>query len=300
MPADAGCVNDFPEQDPELWIIRPVFASRCCVYSVIIGPGISGKYRLEAGGLLLFYRLFFCFFLLVCTVVGVTDVRANEHVYILNTSTGAPYATKARDGFQDKIVAEVFRRIGLEGKVEMYDASARALLNANSNIDHGVTMRIAGLEKKFPNLVRIPERLIENDFVAYSRDLDLTTDSWDSLLPYVAAYIHGWQIFERNLVAGQASTTVKEPSQMFAMLNKKRVDVVLYERWQGFFRAASTGVKVMVHEPPLASVDMYMYMHKDHAHLVTKLAKALKAMKDDGTYRKIFDETLTPLSKANR
>ena len=55
-----------------------------------------------------------------------------------------------------------------------------------------------------------------------------------------------------------------------------------------------------VHEPPLASVDMYMYMHKEHAHLVPKLAQALKDMKADGTYRKIFDEILTPLSEAGR
>ncbi|MBC8269763.1 MAG: transporter substrate-binding domain-containing protein [Rhodospirillaceae bacterium] len=248
----------------------------------------------------MFYKKFFGFFLSVFIVAAAYQVRADEQVYILNTSTGVPYATSARDGFQDRVVAEVFRRIGLKGKVERYEASARALLNANSNVDHGVAMRIAGLEKKFPNLVRIPERLIENDFVAYSRGLDLTTDSWDSLLPYVVAYINGWQIFERNLVAGQDSTTVKEPSQMFTMLDKKRVDVVLYERWQGFSRLASTGVKVMVHEPPLASVDMYMYLHKEHAHLVPRLAKALKDMKDDGTYRKIFDETLTPLSVANQ
>ncbi|MBT3237835.1 MAG: transporter substrate-binding domain-containing protein [Rhodospirillaceae bacterium] len=223
--------------------------------------------------------------------------EAEQHVYVLNTSTGAPYATPERNGFQDQIVAEVFRRIGLEGRVAMYDASARALLNANTNVDHGVAMRIAGLEKKFPNLVRVPERLIANDFVAYSRGIDLSTNDWNNLSPYVVAYINGWQIFEKNLVPGQDKTTVKDPSQMFSMLDKKRVDVVLYERWQGLFRAAHTGVQVKVHEPPLASVDMFMYMNKKHEHLVDKMAQALKDMKADGTYQKIFDQTLTSLSK---
>lgn len=270
------------------------------MYTVTSGTGDIRGISPCSWRIYLFNRNFLAFSLFVFIVANIPGAHADEQVYILNTSTGPPYATSARDGFQDRVVAEVFRRIGLKGKVEIYEASARALLNANNNVDHGVAMRIAGLEKKFPNLVRIPERLIENDFVAYSRGLDLTTDSWDSLLPYVVGYINGWQIFERNLVAEQESTTLKEPSQMFTMLDKKRLDVVLYERWQGFSRAASTGVKVKVHEPPLASVDMYMYMHKEHAHLVPKLAQALKDMKADGTYRKIFDEILTPLSEAGR
>lgn len=239
----------------------------------------------------------------MCAVVAfaltlgiLAPAEAEETVYILNTSTGAPYATPAQDGFQDRIVAELFRRLGLKGRVEIYDASARALINANQNIDHGVAMRIKGLEKKYPNLVRVEERLIENDFVAYSRGLDLTTDGWAALTPYVAAYINGWVIFERNLLAEQQKQAVKSPAQMFEMLDKGRVDVVLYERWQGLQRARETGLAVTVHEPPLASVDMYMYVHKNHAHLAPRLADALRDMKADGAYQAIYEQTLSPLA----
>lgn len=224
---------------------------------------------------------------------------AQEDVYILNTSTGAPYATEDRQGFQDRVVAEVFQRIGLKGQVEMYSASARALINANENVDHGVAMRIRGLENKYPNLVRVEERLIENDFVAYSSNLEFISQSWKSLLPYVVAYINGWVIFERNLEPSQEKQAVKDPAQMFTMLDKGRIDVALYERWQGLQRAKDTGISVKVHEPPLASVDMYMYVHKNHAHLAPKLAQALRDMKADGTYQAIFDQTLSPLRPKN-
>jgi len=233
------------------------------------------------------------FVVLMCSATS--GLAAEPDVYILNTSTGAPYATKDRTGFQDLIIAEAFRRLGLKGQVESYEASARALINANEGIDHGVAMRIKGLEKKFPNLVRVPERLIENDFVAYSTGLDFATANWESLLPYVAAYINGWLVFERNLAAGQSKTAVRDPGQMFDMLNKGRVDVVLYERWQGLRRAQDTNIAVKVHEPPLASVDMFMYVHKKYAHLAPKLAQALRDMKADGTYQAIFDRALTSL-----
>ena len=238
-------------------------------------------------------------FFIFVSVVPYQPVFAAPDVYILNTSTSAPYATKERTGFQDLIVAEVFRRIGLKGRVEMYTASARAIINANENIDHGVAMRIKGLEKKFPNLVRVEERLIENNFVAYSTGLELTTDSWESLEPYTVTYINGWVIFERNLTPQQKKQPVTKPAQMFLMLEQERVDMALYEKWQGLQRAKDTGTKVKIHEPSLASVSMYMYVHKNHAHLAPKLAEALREMKADGTYQKIFDRTLTPLLPSN-
>jgi len=207
----------------------------------------------------------------------------------------APYATPDRQGFLDLLVAEAFRRIGLKGEVALYAESKRALINANDDVDQGVAMRVQNLEKDHPNLVRVPERVIGNDFVAYSRNLDVATDTWETLKPYAVTYIHGWVIFERNMPEGQNVTTVKEPAQMFAMLDKKRVDMVLYERWQGLSYAKDQGFVVHVHEPPLASVDMFMYVHKNHAPLVDKLAAALKAMKADGAYQAIIDRTLTPL-----
>lgn len=220
---------------------------------------------------------------------------AQPEVYILNTSTGAPYATQDRQGFQDLVVAEVFRRIGLKGQVEIYDASARALTNANQDIDQGVAMRIRGLEKKYPNLVRVDEPLIQNDFVAYSKNPEITIKDWDSLKPYIVAYVHGWVIFERNLSPEQKKHSVTKPEQMFSMLEKGRVDLVLYERWQGLQEARDSGILVTVHEPPLASVDMFMYINNNYAELAPRMAQALKDMKADGSYQDIYNRTLNIL-----
>lgn len=257
------------------------------------------QYQYNSGMTRITIRVALILLMVLASLTRNIPAIANQDQYTLNTSAGAPYATKNRSGFQDLIVAEVFRRLGLKGQVERYDASARALINANNNIDHGVAMRIKGLDKKFPNLIRVEERLIENDFVAYSKNLDFSTNDWTSLKPYRATYIHGWAIFERNLPTEMSIHAVKKPRQMFEMLTKDRVDVVLYERWQGLQRAKETGLKVKIHQPSLASVDLYMYMHKNHAHLVPKMAEALRDMKTDGTYQAIFDRTLTALFLSN-
>ena len=81
------------------------------------------------------------------------------------------------------------------------------------------------------------------------------------------------------------------------MLEKARVDIVLYERWQGLYLAKKSGMKVSVHEPPLATVKMYMYIHKNYQYLAVKMAQALRDIKSDGTYQAIFDKTLDILNK---
>lgn len=81
------------------------------------------------------------------------------------------------------------------------------------------------------------------------------------------------------------------------MLNRNRVDIILYERWQGLQRATDTGVDVLVHEPSLASVDIKVYVHKKNAHLAPKMAQVLADVIAFGTYQKLYDESLTALLK---
>ena len=207
----------------------------------------------------------------------------------LSTGTLEPYTTKDHRGFLDQIIGELFRRVGRDAEVPVYKASARALDLANKGIDDGAAMRIKGLEKKYPNLIRVPEALLRNDFVAISRDRSFVTKDWASLTPYGVAYILGWRIYARNLAGHPAAMRVRNADQLFRVFESGRVDLVLYERWQGLWRARNRGLHARVLEPPLAATDMFVYLHKKHRALVGPVAAALVAMKRD--------RTLTPLAK---
>ena len=67
---------------------------------------------------------------------GTVAAQDQNKLYILNTSTADPYTTVQQSGFQDRIVAEVFQRLGLKGRVEHYNASARALQRSQRVVDH--------------------------------------------------------------------------------------------------------------------------------------------------------------------
>lgn len=213
----------------------------------------------------------------------------------LNTGNRAPYTTEARDGFLDRLAAEAFRRAGSDARIQTYESSERAFLNADNGIDDGVALRIRGIEKLYANLVMVPESIIDNDFVACSLGMDVPTEDWNALAPYHVIHLVGWKIFELNLPAGTQATRVREASQMFYLLQQGRGDLVLYERWQALWWARQLGLRIHILQPPLARQEMFFYLHKKHGPLVDKVAAALAEMKRDGSYKRIFDASLTAL-----
>ena len=213
----------------------------------------------------------------------------------LKTGVGAPYIQADGKGFLDLLVTEIFRRLGLPAEAVGYVASERAMINANNGLDDGIAMRIKGLEAAYPNLLRVDEKIIDNDFVAYSIHHNFPTTGFETLRPHQVGYIVGWKVFEAKLDASYSVTRVQDADQLFKLLGNDRASVVLFERWQGNWLIRQRGLPAKLLLPPLVSTEMYMYLHVKHAHLVEPAASALRAAKADGTYRRIFERSLAIL-----
>lgn len=214
----------------------------------------------------------------------------------IGTSVVAPYTTPERQGFLDQLVKTTFSEAGVQAEVLVYpQASERSLMQANQGADDGQALRIGGLDQLYPNLVQVPEPVMNNDFVVMiRRGAPYEGQGWGALKDKSVAYILGWKIFETNVPAQAEQTRVRDAAQLFSLLQAGRVDAVLYERWQGLQEARNIGLAVELREPPLASVPMFMYLHKKHADLVPGIAQALVRLKQDGRYRRIQAQTLKP------
>lgn len=223
-------------------------------------------------------------------------LAVNEPTLVLSDTYDTPYTTEASDGFLDLVAAETFRRAGF--KMKMIRVSPeRALLNANAGIEDGVSARIAGLEKTYTHLVRVPEKILDFPFVAFAQRAKIGAASWDALTSVTVGHIHGWKIFEQNLKPGTPITVVDDAEQLFTMLDKNRIDVALYERWLGLALAEKMRLKnVHVVESALAEREMFIYLHDRHADKVPVIAAALRAVKADGTYTRLCREKFAPLA----
>lgn len=231
-------------------------------------------------------------FVLVSLVL-ICSTPAAEPVLVLNNPTAPPLTNPQETGFLDQLLQEAARRTGVRVRLITLPAE-RGLVNANAGIEDGDLNRIAGLERAYPNLMRVPEKNMDMHFVAFTRKTDLTFDQgWRSLSGRSVGLIKGWKILEQNVPPDADVTVVKDAEQLFQLLKHRRVDVVLYAQHLGQAQARRQGlVDVRVAGPPLTTQEMFVYLHNKHASLVPKLAESLRQMKSDGTYTRLERETL--------
>ncbi len=220
-------------------------------------------------------------------------LAADRPVLVLNDTNEPPFTTADRDGLLDLVAGEAFRRAGAELRLVKLPAE-RGLINANAGIEDGDMARIAGLEKQYPNLVRVPEKLVDWEFSAFSKDASIAS-SWKAIRQRSVGHIKGWKIYEQNLAGAERVTTADDPEQLFRLLDLNRIEVALYERSLGAALAKQQGLKgVRPLAPPLATREMFIYLHKRHASLAVRIADALRAMKREGFYQRAYNEKLKP------
>lgn len=213
---------------------------------------------------------------------------------VLGIGGAAPLGPGERPGFADSVVIEAFHRIGIVAEVIALPAE-RALINANLGIEDGDALRTATIEPYYRNLVRIPEPVLQFELNSYTHDTDLVISRWEDLHDLSVGILEGVKVVEDQPQTWAELSTARSFEQLFVLLAKRRVDVVLSERWNGHWWVKKLGMTVGVTRMPQFSQPMYIYLHERHRDLVSAMARALRAMKGDGTYARIFLKTLAPL-----
>jgi len=235
--------------------------------------------------------LFFFLCLLVSTPVL-------SQTIVLNTAFGSPVSNDAQTGFADVVLSEAFRRIGYTLETQRLPAE-RALINANQGIDDGDLLRVAGLQKKYTNLIQVPEKIMAIDMVLFSKnEPSFVVNGWESVASHSLAIITGWKIMEENFGRlGNQIEIIKTDNaeQLFTLLAKDRVDFIAYSNWSGLgYLKAHNITNVTMLDPPLARPALYTYLHKKHKKQVPGLTAAIREMKADGTFQAMFDRLLKP------
>jgi len=224
--------------------------------------------------------------LCLLAVLGARPVLAQQPL-VLNTDAAPPHSRADGTGYEDRIVLEAFRRIGVEVKLVQLP-SERALQNADKGIDDGNYVRIAGLSSQYPNLIMVPEPMSSFPCVAFTRDPGLKALAWSDLRGPQVAYVLGWKLVELNVPAVQTLQSVRDQETLFALLDKGRVRIVLADLHTGreiIRRKHYRDMRALL--PPLADPPMFLYLHKRHAALVPKLAEILREMRRDGTLQRL-------------
>jgi polar amino acid transport system substrate-binding protein len=229
-------------------------------------------------------------FIVFCLLFSITAQA--EKTLVLNTSYYAPLTSPDHSGALNLFYQELGKRLGMKIEIQSLPAE-RCLLNADSGIDDGDVARIAGLDRKYTNLRRVPEVVMQFEMGVFSRKHNFTVNGAESLKPYSVGIITGWKILEKNIIDTKSLDKVEDAEQLFTLLDKDRIDVAVLEKMQGLMTIQKMKLKnINLLQPSFITGDWYLYLNKKHEALIPEIAKAIKAMKDDGTHKRIFDSVL--------
>ena len=231
-----------------------------------------------------------CKFIILSLIVLLSPIYCySQEIFRLNTALKPPLS----DSF-NLIFKEAFNRLDLQVVVQELPGQ-RALKNANQGIDDGDAARIFELSKKYTNLIRVEEKIIDVHIVAFSKNNQIPIDGWDSLKPYNVAIVKGYRILEDNIVGTKSMVKVQDISDLFTLLQKDRTDIAVINLVEGVteLKKQNLGKSISALQPPLDSRPLYPHLHKKHSALVPKLARVLKEMKEDGTYQRLLAESLS-------
>jgi len=209
----------------------------------------------------------------------------------------SPLSTESSTGFYDQVLIEAFRRAGQSVEID-HLTTERSITNANLGVTDGEFPRISGLDVLYSNLIIVPEKIDDFQFVAFTWRDDIQLKDWADCKDYNVAVVRGWKILEANLTDVKTLVKVKDQEMLFSLLKKHRVDIVVYSLFEGEDMIENLGMEsIKVIMPPLAKREMFLYLNKKHTSLVSELTKQLRNMKHDGTYDSIRQKILGPYLK---
>lgn len=221
---------------------------------------------------------------IVAAFIGISTVAAAQERTITVSTNNTPNDRRLLQGVSE----QAFSNIGYTFELVSLP-SERSLQSANAGEVDGEGLRVGGLSDVYPELVQIPEPYVGISFSAFATNPDIKIDGWDSLAPHRIAFITGWKMFENNATTARVVNKVDTPEQMFEMLRLGRIDLALYTKSDGLnYLKASGRTDVQLLEPSLKDVDLFLYLHSDHADLAPQVAKAIRNMKSDGSYDAIL------------
>lgn len=228
-------------------------------------------------------------FLSLCLLFAVvaTPARAADEIRI-GTGNGAISQAAM------SVLREAYRRIGVT-VTTVNTTPEEGLRQANRGELDGTPARVAGLESRFPNLLRVPVAVVEVDAMVFGNRMPLVVNGWDSLRPYRVGVLKGVQYASEG-TRGMQVDTFGDNAQLFAKLENESIDFAVSTRIEGVLMMRELGTRhVTMLEPPLSKIVLYHYLNAGHRDLLPKLTASLKAMEKEGRMTYILRQTLAAM-----
>ncbi len=230
----------------------------------------------------------------ICLVILIAFISHASAERIVISSPAIPPVSgqHPEPGYLKEIIVEAGKRIGLEITFSVLPAK-RSLVSSNAGQTDGELHRIEGLEKYYPNLIRVPEAILVDQFVGFAASPGIEIKDWYNTEKLLVHYPRGWNIYAKAFGQDAEHRPGLHGHSLFHMVESGRIDIAMHTLDKGTYIAHKEGIRVYPVTPPFSTEPMYVYLNKAHKQWVGKLASAFASIKKDGTYTRIKKEVLS-------
>ena len=180
------------------------------------------------------------------------------------------------------VLPQIYERLQIPIKITAMPGK-RAEQYACSGIKDGEIMRIWSYGEQHPSVIRVPTPYYQLQTMAFAMKKGISITSAEDLIKYRLVKVRGVKHTDNITQEMPNVHTVDDTKIMMNFLIEGRADIALTS-WADGLNTLNEMKIDTVHPvgPPLATLDLFHYIHQDQSHLVDKVNKAILEMKKSG------------------
>jgi len=207
------------------------------------------------------------------------------------TITAAATTQSRVAGLATVIMAQVYRRMGYELKVECFPGK-RALYKSNHGQTDAELVRVKSIAKNHPNLIRVPEVIFKLHGMAFVWNHNLKIRRRQDLRGHRVGIVRGIQ-WATEITESFSPKNVSTAYDLFKLLSEHKIDIALEADITGQAAMKTFLSKnIVMIEKPLMELTYYHFVHKKNRHLVERLNSELEKMNRLGEINKIIRDQI--------
>jgi len=181
------------------------------------------------------------------------------------------------------VLPQVYKKLGINITITPLPGK-RAEFEATSGNSDGEIMRVFSYGLENPTTVRVPTAYYYLETMAFiKKGSGVKISNKNDLSRYTIAKVRGVKHTD-NITQGLSNIyDLNTTKQLMMFVEKGRTDVALTNRVDGLMALKELGINNIIPiEKPLATLDLFHYIHKNHKDLIPRVDAKIKEMKASG------------------
>ncbi|WP_422376934.1 substrate-binding periplasmic protein [Roseibium sp.] len=193
------------------------------------------------------------------------------------------------------ILKEAYGRLGIEA--DIYKTSGkRGLLQSSAGVLDGEVVRFKLIGDLHPTLLRVDVPLIEFAITVFVNQSDVSEVAVLDLSTLRIGHLAGAVKLAQLTQGFDDVWKAGSNTELFGMLAAGHLEAVVSASVAGRIAAKQLGLKGIEElDPPLERENLYHFLHEKHAHLVPKLTRVLRHMRETGELQALIDAEITAM-----